>query len=55
MVTLLIDRGAGTDWQAKNGLASIHLAAQEDRVSTAKVLINRGARIDIQTKVLYTA
>jgi len=51
MVALLVERGANYDCQAKNGLAPLHLAAQEDRVGVAKILVTHGAQVDLQTKV----
>lgn len=35
----------------QNGLTPLHLAAQEDRVNVAEVLLNHGADINLQTKV----
>lgn len=37
----------------QNGLAPIHLAAQEDKVNVAEVLVKFGSEIDPQTKVRY--
>lgn len=43
------------DWHPWNllqsGLTPLHLAAQEDRVNVAEVLVNQGAHVDAQTKV----
>ena len=35
----------------QSGLTPLHLAAQEDKVNVAEVLLNHGAEIDPQTKV----
>jgi len=35
----------------QNGLTSMHLAAQEDKVAVAEVLVKYGSQIDPQTKV----
>lgn len=35
----------------QSGLTSLHLAAQEDRVSAAEVLAKHDANVDQQTKV----
>lgn len=35
----------------QSGLTPLHLAAQEDRVNVAEVLVNQGAHVDAQTKV----
>ena len=43
MVKLLIKHSADVDAQAKNGLAPIHLCAQEDRTNVAEILVSNGA------------
>ena len=50
-VTLLLESGAEPNCQAKNGLAPMHLAAQEDHVAVAKVLVKHGCHVDVKTKV----
>lgn len=35
----------------QSGLTPLHLAAQEDKVNVAEVLVNHGATIDPETKV----
>lgn len=50
-VTLLLENGADPNCQAKNGLAPMHLAAQEDQVAVAKVLVKHGCHVDVKTKV----
>ena len=35
----------------QSGLTPLHLAAQEDQVSVAEVLLNHGAGADVRTKV----
>lgn len=35
----------------QSGLTPLHLAAQEDRVNVAEVLVNQGATVDPETKV----
>ena len=51
MVTLLLDRRANSNSRAKNGLTPMHLAAQEDHVPVAEILVKYKAQIDPQTKV----
>jgi len=51
MVTLLLDRRASSNSRAKNGLTPMHLAAQEDHVPVAEILVKYKAQIDPQTKV----
>lgn len=36
----------------QSGLTPLHLAAQEDKVNVAEVLVNQGATIDPETKVM---
>lgn len=36
----------------QSGLTPLHLAAQEDKVNVAEVLVNHGATIDPETKVI---
>uniref|UniRef100_A0AAQ5ZBP3 Ankyrin 3 n=1 Tax=Amphiprion ocellaris TaxID=80972 RepID=A0AAQ5ZBP3_AMPOC len=38
----------------QSGLTPLHLAAQEDKVNVAEVLVNHGATIDPETKLGYT-
>lgn len=45
MCSLLLEHGAEVDQQAKNGLAAMHLAAQEDRVSVAQLLMKNGGQV----------
>ena len=54
MVGLLLERGAGVNTQSKNGLACLHLAAQDDRTPIARLLTRYGANIDPQTKVRHS-
>lgn len=54
MVKLLLSRGADANCRAKNGLTAMHLAAQEDHVPVAEVLVQHNAPIDPQTKVRYS-
>ena len=35
----------------QSGLTPLHLAAQEDKVNVAEVLVNQGATVDPETKV----
>ncbi len=37
---------------SQSGLTPLHLAAQEDKVNVAEVLVNQGATIDPETKVI---
>jgi len=52
MVALLLRAGAKSNCKAKNGLTPMHLAAQEDHVPVAEVLVRNDSEIDTQTKVL---
>ena len=45
MCALLLEHAADADHQSKNGLAALHLAAQEDRVPVAQLLIKNGAEV----------
>lgn len=38
----------------QSGLTPLHLAAQEDKVNVAEVLLNQGADVDPSTKVKVT-
>jgi len=51
MVGLLLERGAGVNVPARNGLTALHLAAQDDRTNIARLLTRYAANIDPQTKV----
>ncbi len=55
MSSLLIEHGADINYQSKNGLAAIHLAAQDDRLSIAKLLVNNHADVNVNTKVTEKA
>lgn len=52
MCSLLLEHGAEVDHQAKNGLAALHLAAQEDRVPVAQLLIKNGAQVQYDMLVI---
>ena len=51
MAALLLEHGANVNCQSANGLAPMHLAAQEDRVPAARNLVEHNAIIDAQTLV----
>lgn len=51
MVSLLLEHDAEANCKAKNGLTPLHLAAQEDGVPVAEILVKYGSQIDSQTKV----
>jgi len=51
MVALLLERGAAVNSRSLNGLTALHLAAQQDRVDAAKLLVRHGADTDPQTLV----
>lgn len=36
----------------QSGLTPLHLAAQDDKVNVAEVLVNQGATVDPETKVM---
>lgn len=40
------------EYLCQNGLTPLHLAAQEDKVNVSEVLVNHGATIDPETKVM---
>lgn len=48
-VTKLVD-----EYLCQSGLTPLHLAAQEDKVNVSEVLVNHGATVDPETKVLDT-
>ena len=54
MVKLLIKNEAEVNLQSKNGLAPIHLCAQEDRTSVAEILAQHGADLNAVTKAGYS-
>uniref|UniRef100_A0A8C1TM90 Ankyrin 3 n=1 Tax=Cyprinus carpio TaxID=7962 RepID=A0A8C1TM90_CYPCA len=54
MVTLLLARETAINLGNKSGLTPLHLAAQEDKVNVSEVLINHGATVDPETKVMDT-
>lgn len=39
----------------QSGLTPLHLAAQEDKVNVAEILVNHGATLDPETKVKLLA
>lgn len=45
MCALLLEHGAEAGQQARNGLAALHLAAQEERVPVAQLLVKHGAEV----------
>jgi len=55
MVALLLEHLADANAHARNGLTAMHLAAQEDGVPTAEILVQHRADIDPQTKVLLAS
>lgn len=50
MSSLLLEHKADANHQARNGLAPMHLCAQEDKVQVAQILVKHGAQIDSVTK-----
>ena len=54
MVKLLLKNNADYNAQAKNGLAAIHLCAQEDRINVAEILASKGADMNAVTKAGYS-
>lgn len=55
MCSLLLEHDAEVDHQAKNGLAALHLAAQEDRVSVAQLLVKNGAEVCYKVICIHTS
>jgi len=55
MVALLLERGAAVDARSLAGLTPLHLAAQDDRLDAAKLLVRHGAQTDPQTLVRLVA
>lgn len=47
----LLRYGAQTNVLTAQGVAPLHLAAQEGHADTAALLVSEGARVDPQTKV----
>lgn len=54
MSSLLLEHKADANHQARNGLAPMHLCAQEDKVQVAQILCKHGAQIESVTKAGYT-
>jgi ankyrin len=54
MAALLIENNSKVDARAKNGLAPMHLCAQEDHVPVAAELFKNGADLNAQTNNMYT-
>lgn len=54
MSSLLLEHKADANHQARNGLAPMHLCAQEDKVPVAQILVKHGAEIESVTKAGYT-
>lgn len=54
MSSLLLEHKADANHQARNGLAPMHLCAQEDKVQVAQILIKHGAETESVTKAGYT-
>jgi len=52
MTALLLGNKVSVDCHAKNGLTALHLAAQEDHVDVARVLVDNSCTIDPHTKVV---
>lgn len=52
LTSLLLQRGAPASCQSNNGLTALHLAAQEDNLPVAQILVETArARVDAATKV----
>jgi len=52
LTSLLLQRGAPVSCQSHNGLTPLHLAAQEDNLPVAQLLVEAGrANVDASTKV----
>lgn len=50
MATLLLDRGAEVNFQAKNNITPLHVAAKWGRNGMAVRLIQAGAQVDCKTR-----
>lgn len=48
-----MEHSAEVDQQSKNGLAAFHLAAQEDRVPVAQLLVKNGAEVRVNKFVFF--
>jgi len=55
MVALLLERGAAVNARSLAGLTPLHLAAQDDRLDAAKLVVRHGAQTDPQTLVRLVA
>ncbi len=51
LVRLLLDRGADVDARNGTGRTALHYAVFRDRPEAAKVLLERGARVDVATRI----
>lgn len=51
MAAALLHYGAHTNALTAQGVAALHLAAQEGHADVAALLLEHGARVNLQTKV----
>lgn len=51
IATTLLQYGAETNIQTKQGVMPIHLASQEGHSEMAALLLQRGAQVNVTTKV----
>ncbi|XDV44971.1 hypothetical protein PO909_013165, partial [Leuciscus waleckii] len=50
VATLLLNRGAAVDFQARNDITPLHVASKRGNANMVRLLLERGARIDARTK-----
>ncbi|XP_051771718.1 ankyrin-3 isoform X3 [Ctenopharyngodon idella] len=50
VATLLLNRGAGVDFKARNDITPLHVASKRGNANMVRLLLERGARIDAKTK-----
>jgi uncharacterized protein len=55
MLALLLDAGANIYATDESGMTAIHWAIQNGSEATVKLLLDRGARLDIKDKIDRTA
>lgn len=54
IATVLLQYGAETNILTKQGVTPLHLASQEGHTDMAALLMSKEARVNVQTKVLWS-